>query len=70
EPTPIPAPEPTPIPESTSTPTPLPDFEPMEHIYEQQLPTPTYEPAAQALRMEDLLQLVPALITKVDALEI
>ncbi|GJY08327.1 hypothetical protein Tco_0375381 [Tanacetum coccineum] len=41
----------------------------MEHIYEQQLPTPTYEPAAQALRMEDLLLLVPALITKVDALE-
>ncbi|GJX11413.1 hypothetical protein Tco_0201272 [Tanacetum coccineum] len=73
EPTPIPASATVPIPESTSTSTPTltpsPDFEPMDHIYEQPLPTPTHEPAAQTLRMEDLLQLVPALITKVDALE-
>ncbi|GJZ07334.1 hypothetical protein Tco_0541127 [Tanacetum coccineum] len=70
-PTPLPAPEPTPIPvtapipESTSTPTPSTNIEPMEHIYEQHLPTLTHELAAQTLRMEDLLQLVPALITKV-----
>ncbi|GJS63660.1 hypothetical protein Tco_0678224 [Tanacetum coccineum] len=80
EPTPIPAPTPTHLPAptptpavhpepSTPTPIPSPNFEPMEHIYEQHLPTPTHEPVAQTLRMEDLLQLVPTLITKVDALE-
>ncbi|GKA19240.1 hypothetical protein Tco_0699155, partial [Tanacetum coccineum] len=65
EPTPILAPEPTPIPESTPTPA----YEPMEHIFEQQQPTQTHEPAVQTPIVEDLLQLVPALITKIDGLE-
>ncbi|GKD52235.1 hypothetical protein Tco_1281211 [Tanacetum coccineum] len=69
KPTPIPAPEPTPIPESTPTPTPAPEYEPMEHIFEQQPPTQTHEPAAQTQTVEDLLQLVPALITKINGLE-
>ncbi|GKE10439.1 hypothetical protein Tco_1413990 [Tanacetum coccineum] len=41
----------------------------MERMYEQHLPTPPHEPAAQTLRMEDLLLLVPTLLTKVDTLE-
>ncbi|GJW01400.1 hypothetical protein Tco_1556651 [Tanacetum coccineum] len=69
ESTPITAPEPTPIPESTPTPTPAPEYEPMEHIFEQQQPTQTHELAAQTQIVEDLLQLVPALFTKIDGLE-
>ncbi|GJZ49644.1 hypothetical protein Tco_0603834 [Tanacetum coccineum] len=69
KPTPVPIPEPTPIPESISIPTTSPDVEPMKHTYEQHLPTPPHEPAVQTLRLEELLLLVPTLITKVDALE-
>ncbi|GKE48084.1 hypothetical protein Tco_1479342, partial [Tanacetum coccineum] len=61
--------EATPIPESISIPTTSPDVEPMEHTYEQHLPTLPHEPATQTLRMEDLLLLVPTFLTKVDALE-
>ncbi|GKA50597.1 putative ribonuclease H-like domain-containing protein, partial [Tanacetum coccineum] len=79
-PPPIPAPEPTPTPGS--------EYEPMEHIFEQQTlehqllsprqeievpqsqdPTQTHEPAERTITVEDLLQLVPTLITKIDGLE-
>ncbi|GJT67209.1 hypothetical protein Tco_1018689 [Tanacetum coccineum] len=79
-PPPIPAPEPTPTSGS--------EYEPMEHIFEQQTPehqplsprqeievpqsqdpTQTHEPAERTMTVEDLLQLVPTLITKIDGLE-
>ncbi|GJX43759.1 hypothetical protein Tco_0260435 [Tanacetum coccineum] len=69
EPTPVPIHEPTHIPESISIPTTSPEVEPIEHTYEQHLPTLPHEPAAQTLRMEELLLLVPTLLTKVDALK-
>ncbi|GKA12496.1 hypothetical protein Tco_0692042 [Tanacetum coccineum] len=68
-PTPLPASKPAPITESTPTPTLSPAFEPMEHIPAQQSPTPTHEPTTQTMKVEDLLQLFLALITRIDALE-
>ncbi|GJU16699.1 hypothetical protein Tco_1144665 [Tanacetum coccineum] len=64
EPTPVA--EPTPHPKS---PSPEPDSESIEHTFEK--PSPEHQPLSpiQETKMDDLLQLVPKLITKVDSLE-
>ncbi|GKB50238.1 hypothetical protein Tco_0900991 [Tanacetum coccineum] len=75
-PPPIPTTSPTPIPISTPTPTPIPDTEPtpFEHIYEEQSPvhqhfSPPQEQAPSQMSMDDLLQAVPKLISRIDSLE-
>ncbi|GKF85958.1 hypothetical protein Tco_0253785, partial [Tanacetum coccineum] len=77
-PTPIPIPKPTPRPPPihTPTPTPIPDTEPtpFEHIYEEPSPvhqyfSPPQEQAPSQMFMEDLLQAVPKLISRIDSLE-
>ncbi|GJR76827.1 hypothetical protein Tco_0089192 [Tanacetum coccineum] len=76
-PTPIPVTTPTPPPiyTPTPTPTPLPDTEPtpFEHIYEEPSPvhqhfSPTHEQAQGQMSMDDLLQTVPKLISRIDSL--
>ncbi|GJX04878.1 hypothetical protein Tco_0190794 [Tanacetum coccineum] len=81
-PTPIPAtiptPTPTPIPATipTPTPTPIPDTEPapFEHTFEEPSPvhqhfSPPQEQAQGQMAMDDLLQVVPQLISRIDSLE-
>ncbi|GKF39541.1 hypothetical protein Tco_0119602, partial [Tanacetum coccineum] len=75
-PPPIPTTSPTPIPKSTPTPTPIPDTKPtpFEHIYEEQYPvhqhfSPPQEQAPSQMYMDDLLQAVPKLISRIDSLE-
>ncbi|GJU74329.1 hypothetical protein Tco_1265734 [Tanacetum coccineum] len=75
-PTPPPIPTPTPPPIPTPTPTPIPDTEPtpLEHIYEEQSPvhhhfSPPQEQAPSQMPMDDLLQAVPKLISRIDSLE-
>ncbi|GJW71689.1 putative ribonuclease H-like domain-containing protein [Tanacetum coccineum] len=75
-PPPIPTTSPTPIPISTPTPTPIPDTEPtpFEHIYEEPSPvhqhfSPPQEQAPSQMSMDDLLQAVPELISRIDSLE-
>ncbi|GJW83406.1 hypothetical protein Tco_0156551 [Tanacetum coccineum] len=75
-PPPIPTTSPTPIPISTPTPTPIPDTEPtpFEHIYEEPSPvhqhfSPPQEQAPSQTPMDDLLQAVPKLISRIDSLE-
>ncbi|GKC34072.1 hypothetical protein Tco_1046456, partial [Tanacetum coccineum] len=75
-PPPIPTTSPTPIPISTPTPTPIPDTEttPFEHIYEEPSPihqhfSPPQEQALSQMPMDDLLQAVPKLISRIDSLE-
>ncbi|GJU12936.1 EamA domain, WAT1-related protein [Tanacetum coccineum] len=75
-PPPIPTTSPTPIPISTPTPTPIPDTEPtpFEHIYEEPSPvhqhfSPPQEQAPSQMPMDDLLQAVPKLISRIDSLE-
>ncbi|GKA23809.1 hypothetical protein Tco_0709842, partial [Tanacetum coccineum] len=75
-PPPIPTTSPTPIPISTPTPTPIPDTEPtpFEHIYEEPSPvhqpsSPPQEQAQGQMAMDDLLQVVPKLISRIDSLE-
>ncbi|GJR47087.1 hypothetical protein Tco_1315190 [Tanacetum coccineum] len=75
-PPPIPTTSPTPIPISTPTPTPIPDTEPtpFEHIYEEPSPvhqhfSPPQEQAPSQMSMDDLLQAVPKLISRIDSLE-
>ncbi|GJV01686.1 hypothetical protein Tco_1335255 [Tanacetum coccineum] len=67
---------PPPIPASIPTPTPIPETEPapFEHTFEE--PSPVHQhfspPQAQAHRqmtMDDLLQVVPQLISRIDSLE-
>ncbi|GKF99834.1 hypothetical protein Tco_0301525, partial [Tanacetum coccineum] len=81
-PTPIPAsiPSPTPIPASiptpTPTPTPIPETEPepFEHTFEESSPIyqhflPPQEQAQGQMTVDDLLQIVPQLISRIDSLE-
>ncbi|GJY46661.1 putative ribonuclease H-like domain-containing protein, partial [Tanacetum coccineum] len=75
-PPPIPTTSPTPIPISTPSPTPIPDTEPtpFEHIYEEPSPvhqhfSPPQEQAPSQMPMDDLLQAVPKLISRIDSLE-
>ncbi|GJU33763.1 hypothetical protein Tco_1182117, partial [Tanacetum coccineum] len=69
-----PPPIPTPIPASTPTPIPETDPEPMEHTFEEPSPahqhfSPPQEHAQGQMTVDDLLQLVPQLMTRVDSLE-
>ncbi|GJR85524.1 hypothetical protein Tco_0209535 [Tanacetum coccineum] len=76
-PTPPPIPTPTPLPISTPTsPPPPPETEPTtdEHIYEEQTPvhhhfSPSQAQAPSHMSMDDLLQTVPKLISRIDSLE-
>ncbi|GKG15529.1 hypothetical protein Tco_0357852, partial [Tanacetum coccineum] len=81
-PPPIPTPTSPPIPTPTSPPIPttsptlIPDTEPkpFEHIYEEPSPvyqhfSPPQEQAPSQMPMDDLLQAVPKLISKIDSLE-
>ncbi|GKG25406.1 hypothetical protein Tco_0398552, partial [Tanacetum coccineum] len=75
-PTPPPIHTPTPTPPPIPTPTPLPDPEstPFEHIYEEPSPvhqpsSPPQEQAQGHMAMDDLLQAVPTLISRIDSLE-
>ncbi|GJS71091.1 hypothetical protein Tco_0703932 [Tanacetum coccineum] len=74
-PPPIPTPTPPPIPTPTSPPPP-PETEPTtdEHIYEEQSPvhhhfSPSQEQAPSHMPMDDLLQAVPKLLSRIDSLE-
>ncbi|GJV98337.1 hypothetical protein Tco_1553589, partial [Tanacetum coccineum] len=67
---------PPPIPTHTPTPTPIPATEPtaFEHIFEEQSPvhqhfSPPQEQAHGQMTMDDLLQVVPQLISRIDSLE-
>ncbi|GJV87756.1 hypothetical protein Tco_1531694, partial [Tanacetum coccineum] len=75
-PPPIPTPTPTPPPIPTLTPTPIPETEPapFRHIYEESSPvhqhfSPPQEQAQGQRPMDDLLQVVPQLISRIDSLE-
>ncbi|GKC10756.1 hypothetical protein Tco_1007538, partial [Tanacetum coccineum] len=75
-PPPILTPTPTPPPIPTPTPTPIPDTEPtpFEHTYEESSPvhhhfSPPQEQAPSQMPMDDLLQAVPKLISRIDSLE-
>ncbi|GJT52499.1 hypothetical protein Tco_0978656 [Tanacetum coccineum] len=75
-PPPIHAPTPTPIPASIPTPTPIPETEPepIEHNFEEPSPThqhfsPPQEQAQGQMTVDDLLQVVPQLISRIDSLE-
>ncbi|GJY26015.1 hypothetical protein Tco_0400741 [Tanacetum coccineum] len=74
--TPTPPPITTPTPPPIPSPTPIPDNEPTqdEHIYEEQSPvhhhfSPPQEQASSHMPMDDLLQAVPKLISRIDSLE-
>ncbi|GJX13584.1 hypothetical protein Tco_0205342, partial [Tanacetum coccineum] len=67
---------PPPIPASIPTPTPIPETEPapFEHTFEEPSPvhqhfSPPQEQAHEQMTMDDLLQVVPQLISKIDSLE-
>ncbi|GJV65612.1 putative ribonuclease H-like domain-containing protein [Tanacetum coccineum] len=73
---PIPTPTPPPISTPTSPPPPPPETEPTtnEYIYEEQSPvhhhfSPSQEQAPSRMPMDDLLQEVPKLISRIDSLE-
>ncbi|GKG35889.1 hypothetical protein Tco_0441043, partial [Tanacetum coccineum] len=75
-PTSIPIPTPTPIPIPTPTPTPIPETEPepFEHTFEEPSPvhqyfSPPQEQAQGQMTVDDLLQVVPQLISRIDSLE-
>ncbi|GKF14924.1 hypothetical protein Tco_0056386, partial [Tanacetum coccineum] len=75
-PPPIPTTSPTTMPISTPTPTQIPDTEPtpFEHTYEESSPvhqhfSPPQEQAPSQMPMDDLLQAVPKLISRIDSLE-
>ncbi|GJR36270.1 hypothetical protein Tco_1211954 [Tanacetum coccineum] len=77
-PPPIPIPTPPPIPTPTPPPIPIPIPEtepaPFEHTYEEPSPvhqhfSPPQEQAQGQLTMDDLLQVVPQLISRIDSLE-
>ncbi|GKF95649.1 hypothetical protein Tco_0288384, partial [Tanacetum coccineum] len=77
-PTPIPAsiPTPTPIPTSIPTPTPIPKTEPelIRHTFEEPSPahqhfSPPQEQAQGQMTVDDLLQVVPRLMLRIDSLE-
>ncbi|GKD06044.1 hypothetical protein Tco_1181018 [Tanacetum coccineum] len=67
---------PTPIPASIPSPTPIPETqpEPFEHTFEEPSPvhqhfSPTQEQAQGQMAMDDLLHVVPKLISRIDSLE-
>ncbi|GJV44554.1 hypothetical protein Tco_1429090 [Tanacetum coccineum] len=67
---------PTPIPATIPSPTPIPETEPepFEHIFEEPSPvhqpsSPPQEQAQGQMAMDDLLQVVPKLISRIDSLE-
>ncbi|GJY58296.1 hypothetical protein Tco_0458188 [Tanacetum coccineum] len=67
---------PTPIPATIPSPTPIPETEPepFEHIFEEPSPvhphfSPPQEQAPSQMSMDDLLQAVPELISRIDSLE-
>ncbi|GJU77040.1 hypothetical protein Tco_1274110 [Tanacetum coccineum] len=67
---------PTPIPASIPTPTPIPETEPepFEHTFEEPSPvhqhfSPPQEQAQGQMTVDDLLQVVPQLISRIDSLE-
>ncbi|GJW39896.1 uncharacterized mitochondrial protein-like protein [Tanacetum coccineum] len=67
---------PTPIPASIPTPTPIPETEPepLEHTFEEPSPahqhfSPPQEQAQGQMTVDDLLQVVPQLISRIDSLE-
>ncbi|GJS79088.1 putative ribonuclease H-like domain-containing protein [Tanacetum coccineum] len=69
-----PPPIPIPIPASTPTRIPETDPEPMEHTFEEPSPahqhfSPPQEHAQGQMTLDDLLQVVPQLLTRVDSLE-
>ncbi|GJR02068.1 hypothetical protein Tco_0525052 [Tanacetum coccineum] len=73
-PVPSPPPTTTPIPASTPTPIPETDPEPMEHTFEEPSPThqhfsPPQEHVHGPMTLDDLLQVVPQLMTRIDSLE-
>ncbi|GJY99426.1 hypothetical protein Tco_0516856 [Tanacetum coccineum] len=77
-PPPIPAPIPTPTPTPTPTPipTPIPDTntKPLEHTFEEPSPahqhfSPPQEHVQGQMTVDDLLRLVPQLVTRIDSLE-
>ncbi|GKA66686.1 putative ribonuclease H-like domain-containing protein, partial [Tanacetum coccineum] len=76
-PPPIPTPTPTPIPASIPTPTPIPETEPepIGHTFEEPSPahqhfSPPQEQAQGQMTVDDLLQVVPQLMSRIDSLEI
>ncbi|GJX91377.1 ribonuclease H-like domain-containing protein [Tanacetum coccineum] len=67
---------PTPIPATIPSPTPIPETEPepFEHIFKEPSPvhqpsSPPQEQAQGQMAMDDLLQVVPKLISRIDSLE-
>ncbi|GJZ25666.1 hypothetical protein Tco_0569919 [Tanacetum coccineum] len=75
-PPPIPTPTPTPIPASIPTPTPIPETEPepIGHTFEEPSPahqhfSPLQEQAQGQMTVDDLLQVVPQLMSRIDSLE-
>ncbi|GKD93771.1 hypothetical protein Tco_1373608, partial [Tanacetum coccineum] len=75
-PTPPPIHTPTPILASIPTPTPIPETkpEPFEHTFEETSPvhqhfSPPHEQAQGKMTVDDLLQVVPQLISRIDSLE-
>ncbi|GKG27592.1 hypothetical protein Tco_0405919, partial [Tanacetum coccineum] len=75
-PPPILTPTPPPIPTPTSPPPPPPETKPTtdEHIYEEQSPvhhhfSPLQEQVTSHMPMDDLLQAVPKLISRIESLE-
>ncbi|GJY36467.1 hypothetical protein Tco_0421845 [Tanacetum coccineum] len=69
-----PPPIPTPIPASTPTPIPETDPEPMEHTFKEPSPahqhfSPPQEHVQRQMTLDDLLQVVPQIMTRVDSLE-
>ncbi|GJT32117.1 putative ribonuclease H-like domain-containing protein [Tanacetum coccineum] len=75
-PIPAPTPTPTPIPASIPTPTPIPETEPepIGHTFEEPSPahqhfSPPQEQAQGQMTVDDLLQVVPQLMSRIDSLE-
>ncbi|GKE72950.1 hypothetical protein Tco_1534991 [Tanacetum coccineum] len=73
-PTRIPTPAPTPTPTPTPTPIPETDPEPLEHTFEEPSPAHQHfsspqEHAQGQITVDDLLRLVPQLVTRIDSLE-
>ncbi|GKF42802.1 hypothetical protein Tco_0126144, partial [Tanacetum coccineum] len=75
-PTPPPIPTPTPTPPPIPSPTQIPDTEPtpFEHTYEESSPvhqhfSPPQEQVPSQMPMDDLLQVVPKLTSRIDSLE-
>ncbi|GKF51528.1 hypothetical protein Tco_0147995, partial [Tanacetum coccineum] len=75
-PIPLPIPTPTPPPIPIPSPTPIPETqpEPFEHTFEEPSPvhqhfSPPQEQAQRQMAMDDLLHVVPQLISRIDSLE-